>query len=139
LGAVREIAAIQGRIADILFARGEPENALGVQLARLDLSRKLRDADGIAAALSCIAQIELAQKKTMAAFSHLVEAWPLFLRLGKAEGIAVVGGLLGQLLVAANRKDDGLSVLRRSADAYRTLGRNNEAQRIDEILAGLSA
>jgi hypothetical protein len=72
------------------------------------------------------------------AAAHLVEAWRFVLEVDRAEGIAVIGEELGQLLAQADRKDDAREVLLRSADAYRKLGREAEAQKLDELVAQLS-
>jgi tetratricopeptide (TPR) repeat protein len=91
LGAVREIAVTQGRIAQILSKRGDLNGALELDQALLAAYRKLQDQNGIAAALWDIAQIERKQEKWSEAIPHIGEAWQLFLKLGRAEGIAVVG------------------------------------------------
>ena len=138
LGDVREAAVTKGKIADILFARGDLAGALDLQQERLQTNRRLGDIDGIASALWAIARIELEQGKIAEAVPRVVEAWTLLLKLGRVEGIAAVGPVYGQMLAAAGQKDEGLSVLRRSADAWRKLGRMAQVQQVDALIAHIS-
>ena len=85
-----------------------------------------------------VAQIELEQGRLREAAPHLVEAWQLLLQIGRVEGIAVVGQILGQLLARVERKDDARDVLKRSAEAFRKLGRVSEAEEVDKLIAGIS-
>ncbi len=138
LGDLREIAMTQGRIAQILAQKGDLAGALDLQVDRLAANRYLKDSDGIASALWDIAQIELEQEKPDEAVPRLVEAWQNFTQMGRADGIAVVGRALGQLVALAGDKDKALEILRRSAAAYRKLRQEAEAQRVEELIAQIS-
>jgi tetratricopeptide (TPR) repeat protein len=138
LGDVREIAVTQGRIAYILAQKGDLAGALELQIERLATNRALKSSEGIASALWDIAQIELEQEKPDEAVPRLVEAWQIFTQMGRADGIAIVGRALGQLVALAGDKDKGLEILRRSAAAYRKLGQEAEARKVDELIARIS-
>jgi tetratricopeptide (TPR) repeat protein len=138
LGAVREIAVTQGRIARILAQKGDLAGALEIQVERLATNRALKDSGEIAAALWDISQIEREQQKFDEAVLRLVEAWQIFTQMDQAEGVAVVGRALGQLAALAGDKDKALEILRRSAAAYRKLGREGEARRVEQLIAQIS-
>jgi len=55
------------------------------------------------------------------------------IHLGRADGIAVVGLVLGQILAGADARSEALTVLRRSAEMYRKLGREAEARSVEEL------
>src|SRR5712692_9155079 len=138
LGAVREIAITQGKIAQILARKGDLAGALELQVERLATNRALKSSDGIASALWDIAQIELVQRKPDEAVPRLVEAWQIFTQMDRAEGIAAVGQVLGPLCTQAGAPSEAREMLRRSAAAYRKLGREAEAQRVEELIAQIS-
>jgi len=63
----------------------------------------------------------------------IVEAYPIFERLGRAAGIAAIGPVYGQILIARDRRDEGLAVLQRSAQAARMIGWAEQATNIDNL------
>jgi hypothetical protein len=97
----------------------------------------LGDIDGIASTLWSIAQIRLAQEDPAKSFECLQDAWSLFLRHGRAEGIAVVGALYGQFL-AVIEPDEAPAVFRQSTAAFRKLGRDAEAEQVEAMLRDLN-
>jgi hypothetical protein len=125
------------QIADILVRRGELDEALTLQDERLQIRRRLGDADGIAAALWDLAQLDLAQEKTDAAIPRIIEAYDVLCRLGGADGIAVVGLTYGHILAAGQKPDEALAVLRRSAEIFRKLDREDKASAAEEIIVRL--
>ena len=76
-----------------------------MQRKRLEVNRQLGDLDGIAAADWALAQIDLAREDYQSAFPRLIESFQIFGRLQRPDGIAAVGGALGQLLMAAGQTD----------------------------------
>ncbi len=134
---MRSAAITQSKIADVLKARGELDEALELQAERLEANRKLRDAEGIAAAQWGIARIELQREQHDRAIPRLLEAWGILERLGRTEGLAVVGRTLGQLLAGAGLRDEARAVLGISAGAWRKLGRGQEAEAVEALLGGL--
>ena len=71
----------------------------------LPVYERLGDLDGIAAAQWHIAQIALARGQIEEAVPRLAEAWELLDKLGGAEGLAVVGRVFGQVLLARDMRE----------------------------------
>ncbi len=139
LGDAQERAVTWGRIADITAMQGDLDTAHRLHSQRLETSRRLGDMDGIATALWDLACIDLARGDVRAAALRIAEAWTLLAQLGRAEGIAVVGQVHGELLIAEGERDAGESVLRMSNDAYRKLGRRSEADKVAARLREITA
>jgi tetratricopeptide (TPR) repeat protein len=135
LGDVRSVAITQGKIAGILMQQGDLDGALALQEERLDTNRRLGNADGIASGLWDIARIELTRQQYDQAIPRLMEAWRIFEHLQRAEGLAVVGSVFGQVLAGLGLKEEALAVLRRSAGAFRKLGRVDEAEEVEALIA----
>ncbi len=133
LGDVHSVAGIKGQIADILQARGQLDEALRLQEERLTTNRRIGDADGIASTLWSIANIELGQKQFGEALPRLVEAWALFEQIGRADGLAVVGSVYGQFLAASGENDKARAVFERCVQAFRTLGRADQADQFEDM------
>jgi hypothetical protein len=55
-------------------------------------------------------------------------------RLGRAEGIAVIGTVLGQIKAAQNEPDAARRILRRSAEMYGLMGQATRAQQVEEMI-----
>ncbi len=102
---------------------------------RLEANRGLGDQDGIAAALWDIAQIELQQGRIPAAAPRIAEAYEIFTRIGRLEGIAVIGAAHGQNLAVSGQKEQGLAVLRTSLEGFRKLGRHEAAQKVEKLIS----
>jgi tetratricopeptide (TPR) repeat protein len=137
LGDVRSRAVTMGKIADILVRRGELDEARALQDECLKINCTLGDADGIAAALWGLAQLDLAQEQMEAAIPRITEAYDLLSRLDRADGIALVGMTYGQILAAGGKPEAALAVLRRSAAMFRKLGLEDGARRATEFIAQL--
>jgi tetratricopeptide (TPR) repeat protein len=135
---VRSRAVVLGRIADILVQKGDRGAARALQDERLETNRGLADADGIGAALWDMAQLDLAERKIDDAIPRIMDAYGIVARLGRAEGIAVIGRLFGQILVANDKSAEARVVLQRSADAFRKLGREADAQEVEELICELN-
>ncbi len=134
LGDVRSEAITWGKIGDVHYQRGDLEEASRWQSRRLEVNRRLEDRDGVAATLWDLAKIDLARGDTAGALPRLEEAFTLLERVGRAEGLAIVGERYGSLLlVAAGQDQEAMVVLRRSADAYRRLGRADNAERVQAM------
>ncbi len=142
LGDVRSIASAQGKIARILFDRGEVEEAKRLNLECLATNRALGNAVGIASAQFDLARIELARldlerHEVYDAIDRLTESWAIILKTGRAVGIAMIGDVLGQVLAATGDKEQAAGVLQRCLEAYRVLGRHDEAARVEAFIAKL--
>ncbi len=103
----------------------------------LATGRRLGDIDGIAASLWSIAQIELERKQFERALPRLSEAWRLVVKLGRPDGIAAIGGVLGQFLAGADLLDEARNVLGQAAVAYRKLGQAAQAVQIEAMMADI--
>jgi tetratricopeptide (TPR) repeat protein len=137
-------AVALGDIAQIIMAKGEVDVALGLQNERLEVNRQLGDQDGIAAAHFDIAQIQLVQAKEnrdanvfQLAIGALMESFEIFVRIGRLDGICVSGLVLGEIFAAAGQNDEAREILQVSLDAFRKLGRAEEASQAEELLRQL--
>ena len=102
----RDRAVTLGDIARIQAAKGEVDAALALYREILAICEALGDMDGIANTLWAVAQIELQRQQGQPAYDHLARSYEILLRLGRLDGICVVGLDLGQLLAAAGHADD---------------------------------
>ncbi len=137
LGDVRSRAVTMGKIADILFSRGDLDGARDLGEQALDAMRRLRDSDGIAAALWQLARLDLAEENFDLAAPRVAEAYGIVLHLRRADGIAAIGMVQAQLLAAAQKADEALAVLQRSAEMFRKLGMESEALQADKLIGEL--
>src|SRR5690606_7899123 len=127
----RAVAIAMGNIAVLLAEKGEVEQALQIQSERLETNRQLGDQDGIAMASWDIARIELDRANHAAALPRIIEAYEIVTRIGRLDAISAIGKIFSQLLIGAGQRDEGLAVLRRSADGYRQLGRPADAEQVE--------
>ncbi len=132
----RDAAIAIGDVARLKAQSGDVAGARERQDERLTVNRGLGDIDGIAAALFNLAQLDLMEEKHVAALPRLLESFALNTRLGRADGIAIVGSVLGQLLAAAGRAE-ARSVLDQSREAFLRLEQAEPAREIEMILASL--
>ncbi len=134
-----QLTVVRGQIADILVSQGEVEEALRIRREEeLPILLRLGDANGIARAQFGIVELEFARGDFESAFPRLVESWIIVRRTGHADGIAVVGERLGRLLATnETTHQEAADILRHSRDAYRKLGREANAQRVEETLRDL--
>ncbi|MFF8534201.1 CHAT domain-containing protein [Streptomyces sp. NPDC015532] len=134
IGEIRAAAVTWGQIADILQQQGEVDEALELQLKRLEVNEQLGDMDGIAAANWDLAQIDLIRQDLDAAVPRLVTSFQLFLQLQRPDGIAVVGSILGQLLLAAGERGQARQVFQTSRAAAAKIGFAGAVDQLDELL-----
>ncbi|MBL8540129.1 MAG: tetratricopeptide repeat protein, partial [Betaproteobacteria bacterium] len=140
LGDVREKAVTMGKIADILHDRGQLDEALRIRTEeQLPVYERLGDQEGIANVLWKIARVELGAQQYQEAYEHLARSYDILLKLGRLDGICMVGLDLGQLLCAAGQRDQGLVILRRSEEGFRKLQWNEQAERTAELIRTFEA
>ena len=120
--------------ARLLSAQGEVEQAMKLHREALEVYQALGDLESQANARWEIGKIELARENLEAAVPMIAEAYQIVARIGQLEAICVIGPTLGRLLVAAGQHDEGLQVLRHSADGYRRLGRPTDAEAIEAVI-----
>ncbi|MBK8254962.1 MAG: tetratricopeptide repeat protein [Polyangiaceae bacterium] len=126
-----------GDIARIRVSKGEVEEALRLHHERLAVFEELGDADGIANTLWSIGQIDFAQKRYGAALQRLELAYTVLSKLGRLDGICVVGMNLAPLLVAAKRPIEAIAVLARSREGFLKLGHAAGASQAQELLEAI--
>jgi hypothetical protein len=137
LGDVRARAVTLGDIARLRAQQGEVEEALRLHQERLAVNRRLSNLEGQASAMWDIAQIELGQDNIGQAAPLIVEAYQICDRINRLEGICIIGMTLGQLLIANDRRDQGLAVLRRSEEDFRRMQRHSEADAVAALITRL--
>jgi tetratricopeptide (TPR) repeat protein len=157
------LAAIAGRLGQVLVFQGEPHHGVVVmreavaawdRLGQVQPVRELelaiqavcartdkavaQTSDGSMAraqALFARARVRLACEDAAGARADLQAAWPLVQRGGDAESVGVVGTLLGQLLAAAGAPE-ATTVLTTARAAWSTCGAAHQVRAIDAMLAG---
>ncbi len=137
-GDQRAVAAVLGEMSRVRFAQDKVDLAQGLQQRRLEINREQNDLDGIAAALWDLAQMDLHQDRHDLALPRLEEAWSLFGRTGRIEGLAAVGTVYGQLLASKGELDTAREILAAAKHGWTTLGQDEYARKIDILLAKLS-
>jgi hypothetical protein len=125
-----------GEVALLRAQGGDVPGALKLHEEKLQLGRQLGDIDLIASAQYDLAMLDLNQERPTEALERLAESWDINLRFGRADGVAVVGQLYGQLLAAADRSR-ALEVLRTSREAFRLLKRTAKVNELDELIQRL--
>ena len=134
LGDTRSAAVTWGQIADIAFQRGELDEAAQLRDRQLQASKQVGDLDAVANADWALAQIDLDRENYRAALPRLIESFQINGRLQRPDGIAAVGVLLGQLLLAAGQAEDGRQVLEISLAAATKIGWTDTIQEINGLL-----
>jgi hypothetical protein len=116
-----------GKIANILEARGELDEALRIHLEeRLPVAQRMQNRSSIAHIRYCCARIRLArggweQDEASLIAEELAESYGIIRQLGRADGIANAGALFAQVLAATGRPEEALTVLDEAAAAFAKL------------------
>ncbi|EFL50933.1 conserved hypothetical protein [Solidesulfovibrio fructosivorans JJ]] len=131
----REISLCLGKIANIKVAFCQLDEAMKLQIKRLKINRKLNDKIGISASLWSIAKILLEKDQKKAVLYIISKAYKIATDMGTTDGIATIGYTLGELLVRGGKHEEGIDVLQRSIAGFRHLGREEEAQKTEALLA----
>jgi hypothetical protein len=143
LGDVRERAVTMGKIADMLQQRGETDEALRIHLEeRLPVAQRIHDPDLIAHVRLVSAQLRISrggmsQGEDQVILDELAESFALYRGLRSAEGIAVVGATLGQVLAATGSPTEATVVLASAAVAFDQLGWREQATQIRGVVERL--
>ena len=123
-----------GEIAVIAEQRGDYDEAAELHRKRLKVYKQLGDLDGIAAADWGLARSDLAREDYQSALPRMMESFQIYGHLQRPDGIAVVGAILGRLLMAAGQADLARQVLADSLAAATKIGWTDAVQRINELL-----
>jgi tetratricopeptide (TPR) repeat protein len=124
LGDVREKAIIQGKIADILQARGQLDEALRIRREEeLPVYERLGDVRSKAVTLQKIAGIVVAQGQLEEGMNLLNQAVQLVTPLGSIRDIAVFRGGIANILQGRGQLDEALRIRREEElPVYERLG-----------------
>lgn len=143
-GEERDRAVTMGKIADVLAQQGDVDEALRIHLhERLPVAQRMGDIESVAhIRLSC-AQLRIAQgglegDAARIILDDLAESFALLTRLGRLDGVAAVGGLLGQLLARTGSPREARAALIAAADASARLGQDEEAARMQSLADEIS-
>lgn len=119
----------QGKVADILQARGQLDEALRIRLEEeLPVYEKLGDVHGTFTTQFKIARLRLSrnehetQEGFMAIHESLREAYDIAVQMGIPDGISAVGPLYAQILALGQAFDPALAVLEQVDGACAVLG-----------------
>jgi hypothetical protein len=138
LGDVRSKAVTQGKIADILQARGELDEALALHEQRLPIAELLRDIDSIAHIKFSIASLRLQRGDhntggIQQIYKDLSEAFGISLKLGRPDFIGGIGQLLVQVLAMGGQRDEALKVLKHTEETFDKLGNTWGLTRVRQL------
>ena len=138
LGDRRSRAVTLGDIARILKNKGQVEEALKLHQEVLIIFEELGDLVGKANTLWYMAGIELQRESFQTAFDYLSESYAINLKLGRLDGICMVGLDLGQLLCISGNTESGLEILERSRSGFLKLCQANLAQQTQQLMEMIS-
>jgi hypothetical protein len=139
LGDVRSKAVTQGKIADILQARGQLDEALRLHEARLPVALRLQDIDSLAHIRFCMAFIRLKRGDAAHAglqqiYEELQESFEYSIKLGRPDFIGPVRALLAQVMRDAGRHAEQISaVLAHAEQAFVQLGDARGIARVRQL------
>ncbi len=120
----------------ILEGRGETDEALRIHVEeRLPIARSMNDASAIAHALFSCARIRiqrggLQDGEAQTIHDELTESFAINVKLQRADGIGMVGALLGQVLAGGGYFAEALGVLDQSAAAFDKLQNPDMAEQV---------
>ena len=127
-----------GDIARIMVSRGEVDEALKLHQQRLPIYKALDDQAGIANTLWGMARLEMNAENFQQTYENLAQAYAILVKIGRLDGICVVGGDLGRILCMDGHKEEGLEILTRSRDGFTKLGQPQMAAQIDQMIAAIN-
>jgi hypothetical protein len=116
-----------GKIADILQSRGDLDEALRIRREEeLPVYERLGDVRSRAVALQKIASTLLAaggleKGRNQEIYEALAESYGIALKLGRPDGIAIVGAQLAQVMAVGGLRDEALAVLDQAEAAFQKL------------------
>jgi hypothetical protein len=135
-GDVRSRAVTMGKIADILQARGELDQALKIHREeQLPVYERLGDVRERAVTLYKIAGVLLEgdgihRGRIQEIADALGESFRIVVDLGAPDGIGPVGALLAQVLAMGGLRDEALRVMDQAEAAYRKLSQTGSVDQV---------
>lgn len=144
MGDERAKAVTQGRIADILQARGELDAALSLHDQRLPVAQQMSDIDSIAHIRYAMARIRLQRgDQETGGFQQihddLAESFDLWRKLGRPDGIGAAGELLAQVLAMRGQQGEALEVLDQAESCYVRLANDQGIARLRSLREKIAA
>jgi tetratricopeptide (TPR) repeat protein len=131
----RERSIVPGDIARILVSKGQVDDALKLHNEMIEVFEALGDVDGIANTLWGMAMIELDKEQYQQAFENPAKSYQINLKLGRLDGICVLGLDLGRLLCQAGQTEQGLEILKSSHSGFLKLGQPAMAEQVGQMIA----
>lgn len=144
LGDVRSKAVTQGRIADILEARGQLDEALALHEERLPVAERMGDIDSIAHIRYSTARLRLRLGQHQSGglqriYDDLAEAFAISRRLGRPDAIGAIGQLLAQVLALAGEREQALAVLALADEAFTRIDAADGLAQVRALRAAIGA
>ena len=145
LGDVRSRAVTMGKIADILQARGDLNEALRIhEEERWPVAEKLGDSDSMIHILINTARIRAAKgindQETFERIRHdLSQAYTLAKKLTRLDAICAAAFDLGQLLASVGAENEAKPLLIEARDGFSRLGLPRYVEHIDAQIKKLDA
>jgi tetratricopeptide (TPR) repeat protein len=136
LGEVRARAVRLGDIAILRMKSGDLPEAQELFREKLSIVEQLGEVGEVANAQFYLAILALQQDYQAEALERLAESWEINSRIRRADGIAFVGQLYGQLLSQTD-PPRALEILRTSRDAFQLLGSTAQVTELDELIQRL--
>ena len=139
MGDRRGAAVTKGKIADILQMRGDLDGALAMHRDRLTTAREMGDIDSVAHIQFSCARIRLERGEhesggIQTIHEELAEAFGISLKIQRPDAIGPIGNLLGQILAMAGEHEEATKVLTASAEAFRTIGHEDQAAQSTQLI-----
>ena len=128
-----------GKIADILQARGDLDEALRIRREeQLPVYERLGDVRARAVALQKIASAlldtgGLEKGRIQEIYEALAESYAITLKLGLADGIGGVGAMLAQVMAMGGLGEEALAVLDQAEAAFQKLGKADGVAHVREL------
>lgn len=135
----RSLAITQGKAASILINLHKFDEAMNLLHKQQHLIESLEDKSLLIVTLWQQAIIELQQGNTEAATVKIETAYAMALEIGRLDAVAVIGKTHGRLLAEAGRPEEAREVLRRGLEAFRSLGRTEQAADLERDIFALDA
>ncbi|MEO0973830.1 MAG: hypothetical protein AAFX85_12120, partial [Pseudomonadota bacterium] len=133
LGDQRSRAVTLGDIASIRVSRGEVDDGLALLGQALEIHRMLSNQDGIAATQNIRADALLAKQDWQGAAEALAESFGILQRIGRMDGLGVVGLKFAQLLLRGGANAEGHQVLTVARRAWEVLGQADAMAACDQL------
>ena len=105
---------------------------------RLPIAEATKDLDSIAHIRFSCAQLrlncgDLKQEDAQTIYDELAESFAIWQKLQRADGVAIAGWMLGQILAMGSQPDEALTVLDQSAMAFERMQQTPQAEKVRDL------